>query len=362
MQPFQASTTELIDLRSDFLSRPTPEMVEAMLVAAGERGGFGPRDDPQVRALEDLAATMTGKEDALFCPSCGMANQIAIHLACQPGHALVAEESAHVILSEAGGPAALSGIMCKGVPGRGGVPDADLLEEALAAGDTQRCRTQLLVVENTHVRLGGAVIPLAAAEGLQQAAARFGVPVHLDGSRIFNAASALGLPAARLCATADSIAFSLNKGLAAPLGAILAGSGKMIEAAVRVRQMFGGGWRPAGIPAAAGRVALETMPQRLEEDHRVARMLAAAVSALDGLSLAQAEVASNLVLLDLEPRLGASSHFAAGLAREGVLALPFGRHRLRLAVYYEITRDHVPLIAQAFARAMARCSEPEPRG
>jgi threonine aldolase len=305
---------------------------------------------------------LTGKEDALFCPTCGMANQIAIHLACQPGHALVAEENAHVILSEAGGPAALSGVMCKGVPGRGGVPDADLLEEALAAGDTQRCRAQLLVVENTHVRLGGAVIGLAAMQGLQQAAARHGVAVHLDGSRIFNAAAALGVPVAHLCASADTVAFSLNKGLAAPLGAILAGPRRLIEAAVRVRQMFGGGWRPAGIPAAAARVALETMPQRLHEDHRVARLLAQALGALEGLCLGQAQVPTNLVLLDLAPRLGDSTQFAERLAPEGVLALPFGRHRLRLAVYYEITDAQVPLIVHAFARALAAPDEPEVRG
>ncbi|RZI98676.1 MAG: hypothetical protein EOO54_28725, partial [Haliea sp.] len=128
----------VLDLRSDFLSRPTDAMVDAMNVAARERGGFGLRDDPQVRQLEALAATLTGMEDAIFCASCGLANQIAIHLRCRPGQALVAEAGAHVITSEAGGPAALSGVMSKGIAGHEGVPDFDLLDEALAAGDVQR--------------------------------------------------------------------------------------------------------------------------------------------------------------------------------------------------------------------------------
>lgn len=346
------STTEVIDLRSDFLALPTPEMVDAMVDAAGRRGGFGPREDGDVQALEDLAAELTGKEDALFCPTCGMANQIAIHLACRSGSALVAEADSHVILSESGGPAALSGVMCKGVPGHDGVPEFEALEDALSAGDTQRSKAELLVVENTHVRSGGAVIDLPTSHLMRTMAQSYGVSVHLDGSRIFNAAAALGVQVSAICATADTVAFSLNKGLAAPLGAILAGSRNLVAEAVRVRQMFCGGWRPAGIPAAAARVALQTMPQRLGRDHTIARKLGAELAGLDGVTLGQSQIWTNLVLLDIDEKLGGASVFADALAACGVLVLPFGRHRLRIAVYYEIDEAAVPVVVKAFRTAI----------
>jgi threonine aldolase len=249
--------------------------------------------------------------------------------------------------------------MCRGVPGQGGVPDAERLELALSGGDSQRPRAALLVVENTHVRLGGAVIDLHASRGLQEAARRHGVPVHLDGSRLFNAAAHLEVPAWQLAETADTVAFSLNKGLSAPLGAILAGPRALIEEAVRVRQMFGGGWRPAGIVAAAAVVALESMPQRLAEDHRVAQTVARALVQVDGVSLAQPEVTTNLVLLDLQPRLGNAEQFASRLASHGIKVLPFGPQRLRLAVYHEIGMAHVERIERAFASAAAAAADQE---
>lgn len=344
----------VIDLRSDFLARPTPEMVRAMTEAAARPGGFGLREDPEVQALEALAAELVGKEDALFCPTCTQANQIAIHLACRPGTALVAEENAHVIVSEAGAPAALSGVACRGVRGTHGVPELPAVEAALSTGDDQRPRASLLVLENTHVRAGGSVLDADTSRRVADAARVRGIPVHLDGSRVFNAAAALGVPVAALTACADTVAFSLNKGLAAPLGAILAGPRALIEEAVRVRQMFGGGWRPAGIPAAAARVALQTMPQRLGSDHALARRLAQELVELDGVTLAQPTVWSNLVLLDLHARLGSAADFAARVAQEGVLVLPFGPQRLRLAMHYEVTEHEVPRIASAFRHAVSR--------
>ncbi|MFA7669000.1 MAG: GntG family PLP-dependent aldolase [Burkholderiaceae bacterium] len=341
-----------MDLRSDFLTRPTPEMIEAMMAAAQQRGGFGVREDPYVQELEALAAHMVGKEDALFCASCGLANQIAIHLQCGRGSTLLAESSSHVFTSEAGGPAALSGVMCKGVAGHEGVPDFDAVDQALVAGDAQRSGVDLLVIENTHVRTGGAVVDMPTLQRLRGLAQQRGVPVHLDGSRVFNAAAALDVSAAEICANVDSVAFSLNKGLAAPLGAILAGPAEFIEEAVRVRQMFGGGWRPAGIPAAAATVALQTMPQRLAHDHAVAADLGAALAGLEGLSLGQSRVWTNLVLVDLGDALGTAAGFAEALARQGVLALPFGKRRLRLAVYYEIGPEDIPFIVDAFRKVI----------
>jgi threonine aldolase len=338
----------VLDLRSDFVSRPTPAMVAAMTEAAGRRGGFGLREDRDVSALEALAARMTGKEDALFCASCGLANQVAIHLHCRPGAVVVAEADSHVITSEAGGPAALSGVMFRGIAGREGIPDPTAVDEALRGSDPQRAPVELLVLENTHVRSGGSVMDLPTSRTLHGLARDRGIPVHLDGSRVFNAAAALGVAPAELCAASDSVAFSLNKGLSAPLGAILAGSAAFIERAVRVRQMFGGGWRPAGIPAAAATVALATMPQRLARDHEVARALAGALTDLEGIRPGQSRVQTNLVLLDVDARLGDAARFAGALAAHGVLALPFGTQRLRLAVYHEIEPRHVARVREAF--------------
>lgn len=344
---------QILDLRSDFLTRPTPEMIKAMVSAAQERGGFGLREDQYVKKLEQEAADITGKEDALFCASCGMANQIAIHLRCRSGSTLVAEADSHVISSEAGGPAALSGVMCKGIPGYEGIPDFDAVSDTFESRDAQRNIIDLFIIENTHVRTGGALLDLNTLTRLRDLANRYTIPVHLDGSRIFNASTALNVSVAKLCSFADSVAFSLNKGLGAPLGAMLTGSASFIAEAVRVRQMFGGGWRPAGVIAAAGSVALATMPQRLGHDHEVAQQLGAELEQLKGLRLGQSRVWTNLILVDIDERFGGAAAFADVLSRHGVLAIPFGKHRLRIAIYYEIGKADIPIIVDAFRKTLA---------
>ncbi|MDP6568093.1 MAG: GntG family PLP-dependent aldolase [Alphaproteobacteria bacterium] len=340
----------MIDLRSDFVARPTPEMVAAMARAAELPGGFGPREDATVARLERLAADTLGLADALFCPTCTMANQIAIHLRCRPGEAFVTEAEAHVVTSESAAPAALSGAMPKLVPAKGGALAIAAVEAALTGADAQRARVGLVVMENTHVRSGGTVLGLEHMAAIAELARVAGVPVHLDGARLFNAACALGVAAAELAACADSVACNLNKGLGAPLGAILAGPADFIAEAVRIRQMFGGGWRPAGIPAAAGIVALESMVDRLADDHARARALADGLAALDGIDIDPETVESNIVLA--RPRGLTPDALAEALAGEGILALPFGPF-LRLVSHHEIDDDAVEETLAAFRAVLS---------
>ena len=232
-----------IDLRSDFAARPTKAMIEAMVRAAEMPSGFGLREDPTVVRLEALAAEILGKEDALFVPTCMMANQIAIHVCCRPGDVFLTEAEAHVVTSESAAASVLSGAMPRCVAAVNGAFDLDDLVAALKPGDTQRPAAALVLQENTHVRSGGRDVAFEHMQAIAEMARAQGVPVHLDGARIFNAATALGRPASDLAQLAETVSFNLNKGLCAPLGAILAGTSDFVNDAVRVRQMFGGGWR-----------------------------------------------------------------------------------------------------------------------
>jgi threonine aldolase len=341
-----------VDLRTDFISRPTPAMIDAMVRAAQTPPGFGLRDDPFVAALERRAADILGKEDALFCPTCTAANQIAINLSTVPGDRVVADATAHIITSEGGAPGALSGVMMQGLASHRGEMPLDALLAALDGGDSVQGRTRLAVIENTHVRSGGTVLPLDYMKRVRQETAARGILLHLDGSRLFNAAAALGVNVNALSALADTVAVSLNKGLGAPLGAILAGSREAIEKAVTVRHRWGGSWRPANIPAAAALVALDTMIDRIGEDHRNARDLATRLAALDSLSVDLTQVQTNIVLVDLAESLGIAEAFAAHLSERGVLALPFGPRRLRLVAWHEIGAAEIDRAVAAFGQAI----------
>ena len=340
----------MIELRSDFLARPTSEMVHAMARAAEIPGGFGMREDPTVSRLEALAAEILGKQDALFVPTCMMANQIALHLRCRPGEIFLTEADAHVVTSESAAASALSGAMPQLLPAAGGALDIEALAAALGPVDAQRARPTVVMQENTHVRSGGRVIALDHMRQVYYLARAHGVPVHLDGARIFNAATALGCPASDLAAQADTVSFNLNKGLCAPVGAILAGPHEAIAEAERVRQMFGGGWRPAGILAAAGIVALQTMISRLSEDHAQARCLVEGLAAQDGVVVDPAATETNIVLarpLSMNPMT-----LAAALAKRGVHVLPCGQY-IRLVTHREINADAVETTLEAFRAVLA---------
>jgi threonine aldolase len=338
----------VIDLRTDFISRPTPEMVDAMVRAAQTPPGFGLRDDPTVAALERRAADLLGKEDALFCPTCTAANQIAIAVQTNPGDRVVADATAHIITSEGGAPGALSGVMMQGLAGHRGEIPMDALTATLDGGDAIQGRTRLAVIENTHVRSGGTVLSLDYMRRVRSETSARDIRVHLDGSRLFNAATALGVDAPTLTSLADTVSLSLNKGLGAPLGAILAGSRAAIEKAVAIRHRWGGSWRPANIPAAAALVALDTMVDRIGDDHRMARDLATRLSAVEGIKVDLAQVQTNIVLVELAEQLGTAETFAARLSQHGLLALPFGAQRLRLVTWHEIGATEIERAVAAF--------------
>jgi len=332
---------DMIDMRSDFVSRPTQEMIRAMAAEAAQPPSFGLREDPMQRRLESRAAELLGKEDALFCPTCTVANQIAIRLFCKPGQTTVTRDDAHVATTEAAS-AALTNVKFRYIPGQGARMAPTDVSAAIQPGDA------LLVMENTHVRSGGRVMPIEEMEALHGVAKANGLRVHLDGSRIFNAAANLGLPASVLAANADTVAVSLNKGLSAPMGAVIAGTREAIEEAVHIRTQFGAAWRPANIPAAAALVALNTMVDRLAQDHVNASALGVGLGALEGIAVDAAQVETNIVLIRLSKTGRSVPAFLSELEKHGVMGLAFAPDVIRLAVWWGIGPAEVARTVSAF--------------
>ena len=326
-------------------------MLSAMLAAGRAPSAFGLREDPRVQNLESRIASLLGHEDALFCPSCTLANQIAIHLHCRAGDAVVAEAHSHIFTSEAGAMAALSGVMALPVAGSAGVRHAKALDQALRPGDVQRSSAGLLVLENTHVRSGGCVVPLAQMTAFAQAAHKAQVPVHLDGARLANAAVALDVPLTALTQYTDSVAFSLNKSLGAPLGAMLAGPKTFIHEAERVRQRFGGGWRPAGMLAAAALVALDGWEARLGIDHARASALVGGLEAISKVQVEPAAPRSNLVLASVAG-VDAQS-LTHKLFEQEIQVIAFSPKAVRLALYHDISDADVARTIEAFSAICA---------
>ena len=330
-------TTKAIDLRSDTVTLPTPEMRRA--IAEAELGDDVFSDDPTVNRLEALAAKTLGKEAALLTASGTMSNLVALLSHCQRGDEVLLGSEAHILHYEAVGGAALGGLELRPLlnDSRGRM-DPQEIERAIRPGDIHQPHTGLLCLENTHNRCGGTVLSEAELEAMAQVARRWGFPVHLDGARIFNAAVALGVPAAQLVRPVDSVSVSLCKGLACPVGSLLCGSAQFIQRARRYRKMVGGGMRQAGIIAAAGIVALETMVDRLAEDHDNARLLAQGLAGIAGLRLVPPQVDSNMVFVTLD---GVDSLELAGrISQAGVLCLDEGG-RVRLVTHYGIERADI---------------------
>ena len=343
-----------VDLRSDMLSRPTAAMRRAMDEAAEVPPGFWPREDPVVCRLERLAADMLGKEDALFCPTCALANEIVIHIRCERNQTFIAEPTAHVVLYEQSAFGILTGVVPKLVPTRDFAPDPDHIYRALRLMRPLDPRIGLIWIENTHAHFGGAVILPDTMMRIRDLSIEFGVPLHLDGARLFNAAVALGVPASELAAMADTVSLSLNKGLGAPLGAILAGPGDVIAEAVRVRQLFGGGWRPATIPAAAGVVALETMVERLADDHRNAKRLAEGLAGLEGIQVEAGSPVTNIVFATPDrPNLDAAA-LAEGLLAEQVLVGVYEPGMIRMVTHCDIDEAAIGHVLEVFSNLLQR--------
>jgi threonine aldolase len=323
----------MIDLRSDTVTRPTPAMRRAMAEAEVGDDVFG--DDPTVHRLEERVADLLGKEAAVFVPSGTMGNQIALRTLTQPGDEVLVEGQAHIYYYEAGGPAALSGVMCRCLTGRRGVFSGADVESVLRPADVHFAPTRLVCVENTHNRGGGKVWSLTEIEDVAHAARRHGLALHLDGARLWNASVAQGVPERDYAAPFDTVNVCFSKGLGAPVGSALAGTRDLIRRARRFRKQFGGGRRQAGILAAGALHALEHHRARLAEDHTHARRLAEALADLPDVTVDPTGVETNLVRIGVVA--GRAPALAARLHERGVWMLPTGPDTLRAVTNLDVS-------------------------
>jgi threonine aldolase len=345
---------EVIDLRSDTVTKPTPAMRKAMAEAEVGDDVFG--DDPTVNRLQTVAAEKLGKEAALFVPSGTMGNLAAVLSHCHRGDEIILGDQCHTAMYEAGGVAALGGVHPRTIVTR---PDGTLpledVEAAIRPDDVHFPITRLISLENTHNRCGGVVLTADYTRQVGDLARKHGLRLHLDGARIFNAAAATATSAKDLAAPADSITFCLSKALCAPVGSVLCGDGEFIRKARRARKQLGGGMRQAGVLAAAGLVALETMADRLGEDHERARRLAERLRTVPGMSLEVDPPPTNMVYFSLSPD-GAidGGGLEQALARENILIHAVGPRRIRLVVHYWVDDEGVDRAVDAIRRALAR--------
>jgi threonine aldolase len=341
----------IIDLRSDTVTRPTPAMRAAM--AAAEVGDDVYGEDPTVNALERRVAELLGKEAALFVPSGTMANQIAVNIHAGPGDELLCDPTSHVYVWEGGGIARLSGVTARTIPGEGGLLTLDRLAGAIRPDDGHYVRTRLVCLEITHNRGGGRVQPIVQVAEIAGWARAHGLAMHLDGARLMNAVVASGIAAAEWGHYFDTVSICFSKGLGAPVGSALAGPADLIRKAHRVRKVFGGGMRQAGILAAAALHALDHHVERLADDHRNARVLAKAVEETDGLRLESGPVETNLVWIEVDPSFGTAQEVVARLKAAGVLVSALGPQVVRACTHLDVDREQVEMAADRI-RQLAR--------
>jgi threonine aldolase len=336
----------MIDLRSDTVTRPTEAMLESMREATF---GDDSRDgDETVRRLEALAAERMGKDAAAFMPSGTMTNLVAVLAHTPRGGEVLLEAGAHIVHSELGGIASLAGAFYKAIPGRRGAMNVDKLAQALRPATRQSFGTALVCMETSHNRAGGAVLPLEHMRDVYALARRNGVPVHTDGARVFNAAAALKTDARAVAENTDSICFCVSKGLSAPVGSLLCGTAEFIERARAFRRMVGGNMRQAGPIAAAGIVALETMIDRLSEDHAMARRLADGLQRIAPDVVDPGDVETNIVNADVSSSRRSAAEWSAELATRGIAVSPGERYTLRFVTHRHIGEAEVDEAVRAF--------------
>ncbi|MFB6095390.1 MAG: low specificity L-threonine aldolase [Halodesulfurarchaeum sp.] len=322
----------MIDLRSDTVTRPSREMRDA--AAAAEVGDDVYREDPSVNELERVAAETVGMEAALFVPSGTMGNQVAARTHTDRGQEAIVERESHVFKWEVGGFAQHGQLQVRALDGGPrGIPEPDAIHEASVEEDLHRPGTGLLALENTHNSKGGVAIEPAKIEAAAEAAHDLGVPVHLDGARIFNAATAYDVPVTAFTDPVDSVMFCLSKGLGAPVGSILAGPESFIEEARRVRKLLGGGMRQAGVIAAPGLIAIRNR-EHLATDHENAARLAEGLAGIDGLAVQEPE--TNILLVNTEGASLTAEEFAERAEAEGVLATTFGEYTVRFVTHWDV--------------------------
>jgi threonine aldolase len=339
----------MIDLRSDTVTRPSAEMRRAMAEAEVGDDVYG--EDPTVARLEEESAAALGFEASLFVPSGTMGNQIALRLHGRPGDEVICDALSHIFRFEMGAMAALSGLMPRTLASPRGLLDPAAVEAVIDRDPTFHAHTGLISVENTHNIAGGVVYDRPHLEQLLDVAKRNNLPIHLDGARIFNASVALGIPAAALVQGFDSVMFCLSKGLGAPVGSMLCGPRDFIREARRVRKMFGGGMRQAGVIAAAGLIALRKGPGRLAEDHENARRLALALAEVPGVEIDPALVQTNILVCRIGDEHGRSAGFLARLKENGVLASQVSSDQVRFLTHLDVVGPRIDEAIERIRRA-----------
>ena len=343
----------MIDLRSDTVTLPSPEMRE--VIAKAEVGDDVYGEDPTVNQLEVESAMLLGKEAALFLPSGTMGNLAAVLTHCERGSEIILGNKAHIFLNEAGGAAALGGIHSHTIPNqKDGTLKLDDIKSAIRFDDIHHPRTQLICLENTQNMCGGVALTVEYTKAVGEIARDHQLKLHLDGARIFNAAAALNVDTAQLVEPVDSIMFCLSKGLGAPVGSILCGDAEFINRARKFRKMLGGGMRQAGLVAAAGLFALKENLPLLKEDQRRALVLAQGLKDVNGISLMDEIPPSNMVYLNLDPKLSLDAvQMKAKLKEKGILGGIEGERRIRLVTHLWITDKDIEDVIEGFREITA---------
>ena len=339
----------MIDLRSDTITLPTPEMREAMAQAPVGDDVFS--DDPTVNTLEERVAEMLGKEAAVYLPSGTMTNQVAVRTHTKPGDEILLDENAHIYFYEGGGTAALSGAICRLIPGERGIFGTVEMETVLRPVDVHYPRTKLVCLENTTNRGGGKVWPLEKIAEVENSARKNNLKMHLDGARLWNAAIALQVPEAEITRYFDSVSVCFSKGLGAPVGSALVGSHDFILEARRFRKQFGGGMRQAGIIAAGALYALENNRKRLAEDHANAKMFANGLAEIQGIEINPDDVETNIVMFGLTKM---SSHeLLKQLGEQDTHMLPMNNSSIRAVTNLMVTEKQIPEALEQIRKAVS---------
>jgi len=340
--------SEIIDMRSDTVTRPSAAMREA--IASSVVGDDVFEDDPTVQKLERTVAEYLGKEAALFVPSGTMANQISLRTLCEPGDEIICERGMHIVNYEVAAASALSGLMISAYDGSRGRLSLEQIDNAVREYDIHNPNTNLLALENTHNRAGGAVLDLEYIKQVKELTARHSLKFYLDGARLWHASIALGVEPSKLASDFDMVSVCFSKGLGAPIGSAVTGSAKNIVKARRIRKMLGGGMRQAGIIASAALYAVENNIKRLADDHKRARKLATMIENVKGISINTDQVETNIVIFDLKMPV---PEFMKKCQDAGLLLVPFGKNRIRAVIHLDIDDEDVTKAGQIISGSLA---------
>ena len=343
---------KIIDLRSDTVTKPSPEMRRAM--AEAEVGDDVFMEDPTVNRLQERAAQIFGREAALFVPSGSMGNLTCIIAHTRPGQEVICEGKGHIYNYEMAAMSAVAGTLPRVVSAEDGIMTWEQIARAIRPKVYSRSQTALVSLENTHNMAGGTVYPTQLMHEICDRAHDAGIAVHLDGARIFNAATYLGEGVAEMTKKSDSIQFCLSKGLGAPVGSVIVGSKAFIERCRSIRKMLGGGMRQAGVIAAAGLIALEKGPKRLRIDHENAGLLAERLAEIPGIRINPAKVQTNIVIYDIQQTGLSSADFLAELARRKVLGVPVDAEKIRMVTHLDVDLKNVEEAVETIREMLKR--------